>query len=192
MTTITGAASPLSDARCQATAAHHLAADLLRDLLIHDMRTPLAAISGYAQILSRRTVAGNPDLAGVSAGLRCMQEAATRVGHLLDELAHSSPANGAGATNHHDKTIDLVQLVNRMAEESHAAALGRSRVVVLPAVPELVGWWNSARLERLFANLCSFFGVLALGLCSRERGGRRCGHPGRRAASGFRARLSGE
>ena len=40
-----------------------------------------------------------------------------------------------------------------MAEESHAAALGRSRVVVLPAVPELVGWWNSARLERLFANL---------------------------------------
>ena len=153
MTTITGAASPLSDARRPATAAHHLAADLLRDLLIHDMRTPLAAISGYAQMLSRRTVAGNPDLAGVSAGLRGMQEAATRVGRLLDELADNSPSNGAGATNHHDKTIDLVQLVSRMAEESHAAALGRSRVVVLPAVPELVGWWNSARLERLFANL---------------------------------------
>ena len=49
--------------------------------------------------------------------------------------------------------IDLVNLVKRIAEQSYAAALGRSRLVVLSAVPDLVGWWNSARLERMLANL---------------------------------------
>ena len=34
------------------------AADSRRDLLIHDIRTPLATISGYAQLLLRRAARG--------------------------------------------------------------------------------------------------------------------------------------
>jgi signal transduction histidine kinase len=63
---------------------------IARDLLLHDIRTPLAAISGYAQLLGRRTVTGMPDRASLDDGLRRIQEAATRVGHLLDELTDVS------------------------------------------------------------------------------------------------------
>jgi len=127
--------------------------DPLRDLLIHDIRTPLAAISGYAQLLLRRTITVNPDLAGLGDSLRRIEEAATRVGHLLDELTDVSPLADAGETEYTRAVIDLVDLVKRIAEESEAAALRRSRVVVLTAVPDLVGLGHFARLERLFANL---------------------------------------
>src|ERR1700730_3068186 len=39
-----------------------LMADSRRDLLIHDIRTPLATISGYAQLLLRRAARGGPEL----------------------------------------------------------------------------------------------------------------------------------
>src|SRR6266851_7542838 len=95
MTTTTAATSPLNDARCPAAAAREQATYPLRDLLIHDIRTPLAAISGYAQLLLRRTVTGNTDLPGLGDGLRRIEEAATRVGHLLDELTGVAPFAGA-------------------------------------------------------------------------------------------------
>jgi signal transduction histidine kinase len=49
--------------------------------------------------------------------------------------------------------IDLVDFVKRIAGESEAAALGRARVVILSAAPQLVGWWDSARLQSTLANL---------------------------------------
>src|SRR5712692_6212161 len=88
--------------------------DPLRDLLIHDIRTPLAAISGYAQLLLRRTMTVNPNLAGLSDSLRRIEEAATRVRHLLDELTDVSPLADAGETDHTREVIDLVDLVKRI------------------------------------------------------------------------------
>jgi len=40
-----------------------------------------------------------------------------------------------------------------MAAEREAAAAGRGHVEVLPAVADLVGWWDRSRLERMLANL---------------------------------------
>jgi signal transduction histidine kinase len=122
------------------------------DLLIHDIRTPLAAISGYAQLLRRRTVTGTPDRASLDDGLRRIQEAATRVGHLLDELTDVSLAR-VEATDRGRESIDLVQLVNHIAEESQTVAAGNAQVVVLPNVAELVGWWNPVPLQRMLANV---------------------------------------
>jgi signal transduction histidine kinase len=149
MTTTTVAASPLSDARSPAIVADESAADP-RELLIHDIRTPLAAISAYAQLLRRRTVAATSSVAGLADGLRGIEEAAVRVAQLLDELTELRRLDGADRNQH---MIDLVYLVKRIADESHAAARVGSRVVVLSAVPNLVGRWHSARLERMLANL---------------------------------------
>jgi len=151
MTTTTAATSPLNNTRHPA--ADDLTADPVRDLLIHDIRTPLAAISGYAQLLLRRTVTGNPDLAGLGDGLRRIEEAATRVGHLLDELTGVAPFAGADGTDHQRGMIDLVALVKHIAEESETAARDRARVVDLTAVPDVMGRWNSARLQSVLANL---------------------------------------
>src|SRR6266851_10116972 len=125
MTTTTAATSPLNDTRSPAAGAGEQAPDPLRDLLIHDIRTPLAAISGYAQLLLRRTVTGNPDLPGLGDGLRRIEEAATRVGHLLDELTDVPPLAHAEGTDRQREMIDLVDLVKRIAEESQAAHAGQ-------------------------------------------------------------------
>jgi len=128
-------------------------AEAQRDLLIHDIRTPLAAIRAYAQLLQRRTITRIADMAYLVDGLRRIEEAAARVGCLLDELTDLPPVETVDRTAGHRKHIDLVQLVQRVSAECEAAALVRSHVVVLPAVEELMGWWNSAGLERMLANL---------------------------------------
>ena len=126
--------------------------DQAADLLIHDIRTPLAAISGYAQLLQRRTVTGTPDLDSLDAGLRRIQEAATRLEHLLDELTEVSLPH-IEETDRRRELIDVVHLARRIAQESASAAQGNAQVTVLPAVAELVGWWDPVRLERMLANL---------------------------------------
>ncbi len=152
MTTTTAVASPFIEARWPARAARQPAVDP-RDLLIHDIRTPLAAIRVYAQLSLRRSVPRKSDMDDLAECLRGIDEAATRVGHLLDELSSVPTDSGADGTDHQRKMIDLVDLVKRIAVESKAAALGRSRVVVLSAVPRLVGSWDSARVQSVLANL---------------------------------------
>jgi signal transduction histidine kinase len=129
------------------------AAHPLTDLLIHDIRTPLATISGYAQLLLRRAAQGEPELAALVDGLQRIEEAAGRVGNLLGELADLQAQRGTPAGILHRQPTDLVQLARRVAADSERASLGKCHVVVLPAVPELVGRWDSARLARAIANL---------------------------------------
>jgi signal transduction histidine kinase len=129
------------------------AADSRRDLLIHDIRTPLATISGHAQLLLRQAAAGERELPALVDGLQRIEEAARRVGNLLAELADVQAQTGTPAGMVHRQPTDLVQLARRVAADSQDASLGRCHVVVLQAVPELVGLWDPARLERAIANL---------------------------------------
>jgi len=152
MTTTTAAASPLSEARSPAIVADESAADP-RELLIHDIRTPLAAISAYAQLLRRRTVTATSSVAGLADGLRGIEEAAVRVAQLLDELTELRRLDGADGADRNRHMIDLVHLVKCIADESHAATRVGSHVVVVSAVPNLVGRWHRARLERMLANV---------------------------------------
>ena len=128
-------------------------ADSRRDLLIHDIRTPLATISGHAQLLLRQAAAGERELPALVDGLQRIEEAARRVGNLLAELADVQAQTGTPAGMVHRQPTDLVQLARRVAADSQDASLGRCHVVVLQAVPELVGLWDPARLERAIANL---------------------------------------
>lgn len=152
MTTMTGSASPLSEARWPATPTQVHLADPLLDALIHDIRTPLAAISAYAQLLLRRTATGKQEAAGLAEGLRQIEQAATRPGHLLDELTGHVRLSVAQGSSRQPVMTDLIDLVKRIASESQAAGLDGSRVVVLPAARELVGWWDPPCLERVVAN----------------------------------------
>ena len=129
------------------------AADSRRDLLIHDIRTPLATISGYAQLLLRRAGQGGPELLALVDPLQHIEEAARRVRNLLGELAEVQAQSGTRAGILHRQPTDLVQLARRVAADSQDASLWRCHVVVMQAVPELVGLWDPARLERAISNL---------------------------------------
>ena len=124
-----------------------------RDLLIHDIRTPLATISGYAQLLLRRAAQGGPELLALVDALQHIEEAARRVGNLLGELADLQAQSDTPAGILRRQPTDLVQLARRVAADSQDASLGTWHVVVLQGVPELVGLWDPARLERAIANL---------------------------------------
>ena len=119
----------------------------MRELLIHDMRTPLATISGYAQLLHRRAARHNSDIHQLVNALEHIERAAVRVETLLDELAQLPEDDDEPRT----EKLDLVDLVRRVSADTNT--IGRPRVVVLPSVPELIGEWNARAIEHLVANL---------------------------------------
>jgi signal transduction histidine kinase len=117
------------------------------ELLIHDMRTPLATISGYVQLLQRRAATQSSDVHQLVGALEHIERAATRLRTLLDELAQLPDGSGEPRT----EGVDLVDLVRRVSAE--ADAISRRRVVVLPSIPELIGEWNRRAIEHMVANL---------------------------------------
>jgi two-component system, OmpR family, phosphate regulon sensor histidine kinase PhoR len=123
----------------------------MRELLLHDMRTSLATISGYAQLLQRRAAKRLPHLPDLLRGLESIEAAAKRVEQLLDELARLPADDDVDHAQPRRTAVDLVALAARMSTYTYAP--GRQRITVLPSVPELIGWWDSTRLEHVLMNL---------------------------------------
>src|SRR5207245_4266343 len=105
----------------------------MRELLIHDMRTPLATISGYAQLLQRGAARHNSDVHQLVNALEHIERAAVRVETLLDELAQLPEGDDEPRT----EKLDLVDLVRRVSADSNT--IGRARAVVLPSVSDVIG-----------------------------------------------------
>ena len=124
----------------------------LQDLVLHDVRTPLSTISGYAQLLRRRAERGEPDLHNLTDGLRQIEAAAKRVEHLLLELADVGPSN-LEAQSLRRARVDLVALTRRVTTHHYDLANGYKRTRFLPSVSELVGFWDERQLEHLILNL---------------------------------------
>ena len=107
-----------------------LTADSRRDLLIHDIRTPLATISGYAQLVLRRAAQGGPELLALVDALQHIEDAAKRVGNLLGELADVQAQSGtlvehSGGGAAADLRTRLSRQQCRRAVPRHRAGPGR-------------------------------------------------------------------
>ncbi len=130
-----------------AGAATEVANDGLRDLLVHDLRTPLATISGFAQLLSRRIAQqrGSASSIELLEGLRRIDEASRRAAGLLAEFDDADRTRWPGARDPRSTGLDLVALAIRAAAQLNGP--GRDRVKVLPSTPDLVGPWERTPLE---------------------------------------------
>ena len=108
-------------------------------MLVHDLRTPLATVSAYTQLLLRD--ASNCQLVapGLDQKLRTIQEATSRMERLVDRLA-DKPAESSRST------VDLVQLAQRLTS-------GAPRLTVLSDTRRLQGAWDLTGLERVLGNL---------------------------------------
>src|SRR2546428_6914351 len=93
----------------------------MRELLIHDMRTPLATISGYGQLLQRRAARHNSDVHRLVNALEHIERAAVRVETLLDELAQLPEGDGEPRA----EKLDLVDLVRRISADTNTIVLPR-------------------------------------------------------------------
>lgn len=126
----------------------HLQRDFLA-MVTHDLRSPLTALKGQAQLLRRRM----PEDARTSSSLESMLDQVGRMEHLIDDLADVVRLE-SGELQLRPQRMDLLDLVEHeiaLAREHPGACTFR-----LESEPErLVGTWDRQRLGQVLQNLLS-------------------------------------
>jgi PAS domain S-box-containing protein len=121
------------------------------DAAAHDVKNPLTAIIGRAQLLERRLARGESDPEGMRAGLESIAASASHASQILDELVDAARLRLGQSLELHLAPVDLVAL----AEEAAAAHRGTSpgHTIQVEPAPALLGRWDAARLGRVLDNL---------------------------------------
>jgi signal transduction histidine kinase len=122
--------------------------------LAHDLKSPLTASMGYAQLV-RRAVGTTGSTAAerrLAHWAAIIEESTSRAAALLDELVDIAHLEAGQALTLERRPTDLVALTEQAAA-AHRRAARRHRIIVDAAEPELVGAWDRARLARVLDNL---------------------------------------
>jgi PAS domain S-box-containing protein len=119
----------------------------------HDMRTPLAAVRGYAQLALRHLGNDPADTAPLQRWLTDIDESANRLTGLVSELMDVSLLRGGRKVPLQLEPTDLVALVNERVREHASAADERHVFKVSADASTLIGNWDASRLGRVMDNL---------------------------------------
>jgi PAS domain S-box-containing protein len=124
-------------------------------MVSHDLKNPLSAIKGYANLLQRRIQRINPSGAEwLEESLVSIDATAKKMTVLLNELLDFARLQ-AGQTLELDRRMtDLVTLA-RQTVAAYQQATERHHIAVVADLPTIVGLYDTARLERVLANLLS-------------------------------------
>ncbi|MGI9253842.1 MAG: sensor histidine kinase, partial [Thermomicrobiales bacterium] len=121
----------------------------------HDLKNPLTAVRGHAQLLLRKLQRGEmPDPERLMAGLIAIDEGAGRMAAMIDELVDLARLRGGQPLELRRQPVDLVASARRLVEETQRIN-DRRQLRLLAAEPSIIGTWDSARIERVIANLVS-------------------------------------
>ncbi|HEV8635020.1 MAG TPA: ATP-binding protein [Chloroflexota bacterium] len=119
----------------------------------HDLKGPLTAIAGQAQLIQRRLAQPDAlDLADMDEALERIKRATARLSALVNELLDVARLQAGRLLQLHLRTTDLVELARRMADEWQETA-PHHRIRVETDLLSLVGTWDQFRLERVLDNL---------------------------------------
>ena len=123
------------------------------DGVAHDLRAPLATVSGEAQLLRRRVRKGNfSDPSRLDEGLGLIAETAHRMARQIDEIVDVARLRSGQDLPLRVGPTDLVGLVRQVAE-TYQRTSDRHHLKVDAEPESLVGAWDGDRLERVVANL---------------------------------------
>lgn len=121
----------------------------------HDLKNPLTAIRGSVQMLER-TIArtGTVPPERLTHSIATVSRAAARMTGLIDELLDIARLSMGEPLRLERRQTDLVRLAREQAAVQQSTT-DRHRIAVNTPLPELVGNWDSRRLERVVENLLS-------------------------------------
>lgn len=121
--------------------------------ITHDLKNPLGAVKGYAQLLKRRLARDiSSPAAWLIEGLERIESNADRTASLIEELLDLVRYREAGRLELHRTEFDLVGLCRALIDEQRRAGY-RHEFELIANVPQLVGSWDRSRLERVLVNL---------------------------------------
>ncbi len=118
----------------------------------HDLRNPLTAIRGSAQLVARllkRLELEQPEPLGAALGI--IDSATVRMERLVKGLLDLARLETGRPLELQRTETDLAALARQVAGEVQQSASGQT--IDLEADVEVIGEWDSARLERVIANL---------------------------------------
>lgn len=127
-------------------------------VVAHDLRSPLALIRGYADLI-RKLPAGSHGGEQEQRALAYIQEAVTRLDRVVGDLLDMSRIE-ARRLELHKEPLDLVALVREVVERDHLLLAGHPVRVVVDAPTALVEA-DRGRLEQVLMNLLSNAGKYA-------------------------------
>jgi signal transduction histidine kinase len=123
------------------------------DAIAHDVKGPLGAVKVQAQLIRRKLRRGiELDAPAIASGIDRIEAATNRAIGLLDEMLDAAHLQAGHELDLNLEASDLVEIV-RSAVEHYAQATTNHRIDFEPAVGEIMGPWDAARLERVAGNL---------------------------------------
>ena len=140
----------LRNARDRAEAAHAQAESAVRSrddfiaTVVHDLRTPLTSIKGYAQFMAR----GEPYN---QRAVAVILQQADRMGRLLTDLGDVSQLS-AGQLPLRRAQVDLVPLAQDSIDQAREPSSKHAIRLAAPKSP-IEGWWDRDRLVQVLENL---------------------------------------
>ena len=119
----------------------------------HDMRTPLAAVRGYAQLARRHLAGARPDLEAVDKWLGDIEESAARLGSLVSEFMDATLLRAGREVPLQLEPTDIVALAQERVREHQGAAVESHRFRLDGDQGPIVGIWDPPRIGRVLDNL---------------------------------------
>jgi PAS domain S-box-containing protein len=120
----------------------------------HDLKSPLTAIKGRAQLIRRRLARG--EVSGTSAwtseGLDQIDDTATNMTTLINELLEVAHLQIGQPLELDRRPTDLVRLVQQRVAEYGQVSEGH-RIDLVTELATLFGDWDARRLDRVLSNL---------------------------------------
>jgi PAS domain S-box-containing protein len=124
-------------------------------MVSHDLRSPVATIKGWAQLLIRRTRRlPEPERDSWRHDLATVETTAGRLASMIDELLDLTQLQLGRPLDLRRESVDLVALAKQTADE-HQLRTETHVIEVQTVLDKLVGEWDRSRLERVLTNLLS-------------------------------------
>jgi PAS domain S-box-containing protein len=118
----------------------------------HDMRTPLAAVRGYAQLARRHVSCEKQDLESVDRWLSDIEESASRLASLVSEFMDVTLLRAGQTVPLQPQPTDLVAVTYERVRE-HQGAAETHTFEISNGRDAIVGNWDPARIGRVLDNL---------------------------------------